>query len=118
MATQLFVLFLGRLFFASHVIMPKCDNDTCVVLRDSNKARNEAMASLLESYDDVAADEAIESHMVHIPGVINKTSDILSREGESDLFYSTVALDFPSVRRFQDLSDQLPASIRSLSKLI
>jgi hypothetical protein len=56
--------------------------------------------------------------MVHIPGLLNRASDILSREGVTELFYSTAAQDFPFVRTFQDISSRLPAEIRSMSNLL
>ena len=118
LTTQKFSLFLGRKHFANKVVMPKCDNDSSVVLHDSFKARNEFMASLLEEYDQIAAAHAIEVHMVHIPGVRNTCSDILSREGVTDLFYAAVTQDFPSITNLQDVSSRLPASVRSLSKLL
>ena len=98
--------------------MPECDNDTTVVLRESFKARNESMAVLLEEYDQIAAADAIVSHMTHIPGLVNTTSDILSREGEGSEFHAAVANDFPLVTQKINVSEELPAPIRSLSSLL
>jgi hypothetical protein len=63
LATQKFVLYLGQDVFEGHVILPKCDRDTSVVLHESHKARNEAMALLLEEYDAIAGAKAIEAHI-------------------------------------------------------
>jgi hypothetical protein len=116
--TQTFLLYLGREDFKGHVFMPECDNDTTVVLRESFKARNESMAVLLEEYDQIAAADAIVSHMTHIPGLVNTTSDILSREGEGSEFHAAVANDFPLVTQKINVSEELPAPIRSLSSLL
>jgi hypothetical protein len=60
MATQHFAVYLGTLPalgapLANQVIMPKCDNETSVVLKESYRAHNEHMASLLEDYDHTTA---------------------------------------------------------------
>ena len=98
--------------------MPECDNDTSVELKTSFKARNEAMALLLELIDNIEAEEGIESHMVHIPGVVNRVSDTLSREGVTSVFFSHVKRDFPHIRHLQDVSGSLTAEVRSLHSLL
>jgi hypothetical protein len=56
--------------------------------------------------------------MVHIPGVLNRASDILSREGVCQAFYDAVRKDFPHVQAFQDISSLLPAGVRSLDNVL
>jgi hypothetical protein len=56
--------------------------------------------------------------MTHIPGLVNTTSDILSREGEGSEFHAAVANDFPLVTQKINVSEELPAPIRSLSSLL
>jgi len=95
LATQFFLLYLGIDAFRSHTIMPKCDNDTSVVLKNSYKARSTHLAQLLEDYDHLSALNNVNVQMVHIPGVINRVSDILSRDGVCKDFYNAVRTDFP-----------------------
>ena len=58
------------------------------------------------------------SWCTYIPGVLNTASDELSRVGVCKAFYDAVRRDFPFVVDFQDMSEQLPPSIRSLEKLL
>jgi hypothetical protein len=103
---------------ANQVIMPKCDNETSVVLKESYRARNEHMASLLEDYDHTTALHNVTVQMTHLAGVLNRVSDLLSRERASAAFFARVRIDFPHITSLQDVSHLLPDSIRSLAKLL
>jgi hypothetical protein len=89
MATQYFLLYFGVSDkfpvqpppLVGKTIMPKCDNDTTVVLKMSYRARSEHLAVLLEDYDSLSAKHSVRVFMVHIPGVLNTASDELSRVG-------------------------------------
>jgi hypothetical protein len=123
MATQHFAVYLGTLPalgapLANQVIMPKCDNETSVVLKESYRARNEHMASLLEDYDHTTALHNVTVQMTHLAGVLNRVSDLLSRERASAAFFARVRIDFPHITSLQDVSHLLPDSIRSLAKLL
>ena len=121
MTTQHFAVYLGTLPelgapLADQVIMPKCDNETSVVLKESYRARNEHMTSLLEDYDHTTALHRVAVQMTHLAGVLNRVSDILSRERASAAFFSRVRIDFPHITSLQDVSHLLPDSMRSLAK--
>jgi hypothetical protein len=118
LATQLFLLYLGIDAFRSHTTIPKCDNDTSVVLKNSYKARSTHLARLLEDYDHLSATNNVNVQMVHISGVINLVSDILSGDGVCTAFYEAVKSDFPFVTSVQNVSSRLPATIRSLSHIM
>jgi hypothetical protein len=104
--------------FVGHTIMPKCDNEISVVLKESYRARNEHMATILEDLDHLTAKHRVCVQMVHISGVNNRVSDILSRDGVCAAFYAQVATDFPVVTAFQNVTDMIPTEVRSLSKLL
>ena len=118
LATQLFLLQLGIEVFQGHTIMPKCDNDTSVVLKNSYKARSTHLAQLLEDYDHLSALHNVNVQMVHIPGEINVVSDVLSRDGVCEAFYRAVRTDFPHINSLQNVSELLPSSVRSLAHIM
>jgi hypothetical protein len=121
MATQYYLLYFGVSDkspvqpppLVGQAIMPKCDNDTTVVLKGSYRARNEHLALLLEDYDSLSA-----NHSMRIPGVLNTASDELSRVGVYEAFFNAVRTDFPFIVDLQDVSELLPPSIRSLENLL
>ena len=45
--------------FVGHTIMPKCDNEISVVLKESYRARNEHMAVILEDLDHLTAQHRV-----------------------------------------------------------
>ena len=123
MVTQHFAVYLGTLPelgapLADQVIMPKCDNETTVILKESYRARNEHLATLLEDYDHTTALHRVSVQMTHLAGVLNRVSDILSRERASAAFFARARIDFPHITSFQDVSLLLPVHIRSLAKLL
>ena len=126
MVTQKFMVYLGTspTFpvqpppLVGESILPKCDNGAAVTLKESYRARNEHLAQLLEDYDFITAKHAVRVFMVHIPGVLNKVSDILSREGVCPAFHDAVRNDFPCVKTRQDISNLLPEDVRSLSNVL
>jgi hypothetical protein len=104
--------------FVGRTIMPKCDNEISVVLKESYRARNEYMAVILEDLDLLTARHHVCVQMFHISGVNNRVSDILSRDGVCAAFYTQGATDFPVVTAFQNVTDMIPTEVRSLSKLL
>ena len=76
------------------------------------------MASLLEDYDHTTALHRVTVQMTHLAGVLNRVSDLLSRERASAAFFARVRIDFPHITSLQDVSHLLPDSIRSLAKLL
>jgi hypothetical protein len=76
------------------------------------------MASLLEDYDHTTTLHNVTVQMTHLAGVLNRVSDLLSRERASDAFFARARIDFPHITSFQDVSHLLPDSIRSLAKLL
>jgi hypothetical protein len=105
MDTQHFAVYLGTLPalgapLADQVIMPKCGNETTVVPKESYRARNEHMASLLEDYDHATALHSVSVQMTHLAGVLNRVSDILSRERASAAFFARTRIDFPHITSF------------------
>jgi hypothetical protein len=117
LSTQYFLLYLAADDLAGHVIMPMCDNHTSVILMESFKARSTHLAVLLEDYDQLAARHTMSVQMCHIPGVDNRVSDILSRDGVCPAFYAAVRSDFPSIKRVQDVSAGIK-DIRSLARIM
>ena len=126
MATQKFMVYLGTAPdfpvqpapLIGEVILPKCDNGTTVTLKESYRARSEHLAQLLEDYEFITAKHGVRVFMVHIPGVLNRASDILSRDGVCQAFYDAVRNDFPHVQKCQDISSLLPEGVRSLDNVL
>jgi hypothetical protein len=109
--TAVWLLDMGKADFREHGVVLECDNMQSVNCGTNFKIRREAMALILERYDNLASVHHIDAQIIHIPGVLNGPADALSRHDVKKFMQLTEHLHLD----YQEVT--LPAATRDLSLL-
>jgi len=75
-----------------------CDNDASVVIINSGKTRDKEMLRILREILFIGATHGFQIRAVHLPGVVNRKADFLSRAASNPSIRITEVMDSDSVR--------------------